>query len=399
LDHSENIFDQINIINNKKNTLKFKDISSSNSINTKKTIFEDDIGSSNNLFESTNSQTNNFFENLAGFSNKNPNVLNNTENINNTSSNLNLGSSKTLENQKILITNPNSEKDILNNTKNIENIDFNINNNHENKSSNTNSDNNQVNSNEDNLSIPEIYCKSIELIESNNEKKHSTNSSNLNNQSNGNYQETKEFNDEVGNMFLTNFKEENLNLNKNIKKVSNKDKSVKNIIEISDNLCNNESIFYNNETKKIENDHSEENKEYEKCHSNIDRINLLENEICNLRKIVNNYKKKEIELGESMLKLEISNLNNSLKSKHYENQLLTNENNNLKYHIKLLQENFQRFFDKNSLDKDSVDYNNKVLSEDCAKDITKNEDFSKNLSIDKTDFLKEYCKRSKKFNP
>jgi hypothetical protein len=73
----------------------------------------------------------------------------------------------------------------------------------------------------------------------------------------------------------------------------------------------------------------------------------LDNEIANLRKIINEYKNKEIQENEPMLKLEIVNLINTVNAKSSENELLQNENKNLKNHVNMLQENINKYFSDN----------------------------------------------------
>lgn len=348
LNPSENTLDEINFNNNNINEnveRKLNEIGSSTSINPKNApIFEEDFGSSNNLFESTNSHTKNFFENITG---------NNVNNINNLNNNFNklgaaiyLGNStKTLENENLIHTHINSEKDI-NNNKTVENIDFNIKDNQENKSI-SNSENNHISQNEDNISFPEINCKSIELTNENlNDKKHSSTSSNLNNKSNGNYPDTKDFNNESNNL-----KEEKLNSYSRYNENSRNNISVKNKFnefsiktEIYTEKPNeiNYDIHINEKEINIENKNNNDLN-----YNHKDKIKFFEEEIWNLRNIINEYKIKEINQNECMLKLEIVNLKNTVKAKITENELLTNENKNLKNHLRILQENVEIFFSEN----------------------------------------------------
>ena len=195
----------------------------------------------------------------------------------------------------------------------------------DNRSSINSNENKQISQNYDNLNIPEINCKSINIQ---NDQKEISNfnsvnkldnknseicASNLHNQ-NGNFQEKEILSD-------LNFKEEIFNTN-----------------TISGNSNN-----------------KEENEE---------KINLLQNEIKSLRKIIDEFRKKELLENDSMLKLEISNLKNLMKNKENENEILADENKNLKKHIEILQENVDSFlkeFDDKEIEEVESD-NNKLVN-------------------------------------
>jgi hypothetical protein len=349
LNPSENTFDEINLNNNFNNEPNnFKEIGSTTSIHPKNVIFQEDIGTSNNLFESTTSYAKNFLENLSAPNVQNNNHINNNNNfLNNSTNMINLGSEKPSNNSLIVANmNSNRQKDLVPSIpKHSDNIDFHINPNHENKSSNTNSENYPTSQGEDNLSIPEINCKSIELTNENfNEKKHSTNSSNLNlnNQSNGNYQETKEYNCDANNFFsnaidnnnnnkfenanmhnynndnfirIANFDDDNIKNNKNnsnkILKDFSKNLNETEIINSKKQEMNTANDYYSrNISEKFDNKMESRNNNGNSL-SEINRIQILDNEIANLRKIINEYKNKEIQENEPMLKLEIVNLINT----------------------------------------------------------------------------------------
>lgn len=411
---SENTFDEINL-NNTNHAKQFKDLGSSTSINPKNALYGDEIGSTNNLFESATSHAKNFLENLSAANAQNAKNNNNDNNINTNNDNndnntldnysniINLASEKQSYNNLIVadINANHSDKDLITaNQKHADHIDFNINQQNQNKSFNNNSENNHASQGEDNLSIPEINCKSIELTNENyTEKKQSTNSSNLNlnNQSNGNYQETKDFNYETNNFFSN-----------SIENPTNKFESVKNnlikITNFDDEEINKQNDYNENDAKEINNFDEKEisnanNLCCDKYHKEEDisnngnsisenhRINILENEINNLRKIINEFKKKEIEENESMQKLEIINLKNIIKSKSSENQLLQSENKNLKSHIKMLQENISTFFSDKKI---SLDSN----SNKEAK-VIQSEETLENKAAEKTDTEAKEEKHSK----
>jgi len=114
--------------------------------------------------------------------------------------------------------------------------------------------------------------------------------------------------------------------------------------------------------------------------SEKNRIQILEDEINNLRKIIGECKRKEIEENESMLKLEIVSLNNTIKAKSCENDLLLIENKNLKTHVHMLQETIETYFAQNSnknkfktADDNNIEFsNNEKIEEKVLDKIEEN---------------------------
>lgn len=262
-----------------------------------------------------------------------------SQNINSNSNNNNLNNLNTKNFFDNLPSNVMQKNDYIKNNNNLTNLNNNV------LKSNYN------NNNDDNLSIPEVNCKSIELTNDNynQEKKHSGNSLNINNQSNGNYPERENTNNAnihnyEANNFFSNLKENEINLNSKF-----------------DNLT--------------ENSHEDK--------SDGNKIALFEKEINSLRKIIDEYKKKELLENESMLHLEIINLKNIIKGKDRENQLLQTENNNLKSHIKILQDNIEVFFNENLNNNNIHKLANKAAQANTEKEIhSKSEEHEARKNVD-----------------